>query len=143
MRLFLLFVFYATMLASCATSSDVPAATAGPLDSTFRAAGLSPSKIKFKGPVTIQVGGTNNTATAITKPSGPVATGAGQAQDFTKAGQHGGALATAPGSSAGAATRTGVPTWQLLVGAILVLLLLLLGLAYKFRKWPFSLIKIP
>lgn len=54
----------------------MPPATAGPLDSTIRASvGLSTRKVKFTGPVTIQLGGTNNTAasTAIAKAKGPVA----------------------------------------------------------------------
>lgn len=125
------------LLAGCALEYDVPPATAGPLDSAFRAStGLSTGKVKFTGPVTFQiVSGTGNTttATALTKPAGPVATGASQAQDFTKAGQQGGALATGPGASAGATTRTGVPTWQLVAGGVVLLLLLLASLAYKFR----------
>lgn len=133
----LLLISCCLLLAGCALEYEVPAATAGPLDAAFRAStGLSTGKVKFKGPVTFQVvTGTNNTTTAAvaTKPGGPVATGAGQAQDFTKVGQHGGALATAPGASAGATTRTGVPTWQLVAGGVLVLLLLLAGLAYKLR----------
>ncbi|MGI4867084.1 MAG: hypothetical protein ACRYFZ_24415 [Janthinobacterium lividum] len=126
------------LLAGCALGYDVPPATAGPLDSTVRAAGLSGRKVKFSGPVTFQVvSGTGNTTTAAasTKPAGPVATGASQAQDNTKAGQHGGAVATAPGATAGATTRTGMPTWQLVAGGVLLLLLLLAGLAYKFRAW--------
>jgi len=135
MRYFLF--LFALALTSCALEYDVPAATAGPLDSTARAAGLSAGKMKFKGPVTIQlVSGTGNTTTAaaLTKPAGPVATGAGQAQDNTKAGQHGGAVATAPGATAGATTRTGIPTWLLVVGGLLGLVLLLLGLAYRFKN---------
>jgi hypothetical protein len=132
-----LFFFLSLLLAtSCATEYDVPAATAGPLDSAARATGLPTGKVKFKGPVTFQVvSGTGNTTTAaaLTKPAGPVATGAGQAQDNTKAGQHGGAVATSPGATAGATTRTGIPTWQIVVGGFIMLLLLLLGLAYKFR----------
>jgi hypothetical protein len=132
----LLILVWVLLLSSCALEYDVPVATAGPLDSAARAAGLSAGKVKFKGPVTIQmVSGTGNTTTAATqtKPTGPVATGAGQAQDNTKAGQHGGAVATEPGATAGATTRTGIPTWQLVVGGLLLLILLLLGLAYKFR----------
>lgn len=125
------------LVASCTTERFLAPATAGPLDSSARAAGLSSRKVKFTGPVTFQVvSGTGNTTTAaaLTKPAGPTATGASQAQDFTKAGQHGGALATAPGASAGATTRTGVPTWQLVVGGVVLLLLLLLGLAYHYRR---------
>jgi cobalamin biosynthesis Mg chelatase CobN len=129
--------FIALLLASCALEHDVPAATSGPLDSVARAAGLSAGKVKFNGPVTFQVvSGTGNTTTAaaLTKPTGPVATGAGQAQDFTKAGQQGGAVATAAGATAGAATRTGIPTWQLIAGCVVLLVLLLLGLVYRYRK---------
>jgi hypothetical protein len=131
------FLISALLLASCALEYDVPAATSGPIDSTARAAGLSARKVKFNGPVTFQVvSGTGNTTTAaaLTKPTGPVATGAGQAQDFTKAGQQGGAVATAPGATAGATTRTSIPTWQLVAGGLVLLLLLLLGLLYRYRK---------
>ena len=113
------------LLAGCALEYAVPPATAGPLDSTARAAGLSAGKVKFKGPVTFQVvSGTGNTTTAATttKPAGPVATGASQAQDFTKAGQQGGAVATAPNATAGATTRTGVPIWLWLGGGLLLVL---------------------
>jgi hypothetical protein len=125
------------LLSGCATEYEVPAATAGTLDSTARAAGLSSRKIKISGPVTFQVvNGTGNTtnAAALTKPTGPIVTGAGQAQDNTKAGQHGGALATSPGASAGATTRTGHPTWQLVAGGVVLLLMLLASLAWKL--WP-------
>lgn len=132
-----LFFFIALLLSSCALQYDLPVASAGPLDSAARAAGLNAGKMKFKGPVTIQlVSGTGNTTTAaaLTKPAGPVATGAGQAQDFTKAGQQGGAVATAPGATAGATTRTGIPTWQLVAGGVVLLVLLLLALVYRYRK---------
>ncbi len=130
-------ILLAWLLAGCTLEYDVPAATAGPLDSAARAAGLSAGKVKFNGPVTLQVvSGTGNTTTAaaLTKPAGPVATGAGQAQDYTKAGQQGGAVATAPGAAAGATTRTGVSIWQVVAGGAVLLLLLLLGLAYRYRK---------
>ena len=63
------------LLSSCATEYEVPDAVAGPIDSTFRAAGLPARKIKFTAPVTIQLGGTNNTASATTvgKAKAPVA----------------------------------------------------------------------
>lgn len=80
--------------------------------------------------------------TFVAKASAAVATGTGQAQDFRKAGQHGGALATAPGASAGATTRTGLPIWALVAGGILLLLLLLLGLAYAYRRQLSSWLKI-
>ena len=72
--------------------------------------------------------------TFVAKATAPVASGTSQAQDFTKAGQQGGAVATAPGASAGATMRPGVPGWVLAVAG---LVLLLLGLAYTFRAyWP-------
>jgi hypothetical protein len=142
MRRLLLALSCLLLLAGCALEYDVPTATAGPLDSAFRANGLRTGKVKFKGTMTLQMGGSGNTAspTVVTRASAPVATGTGPAQDFTKAGQHGGAVATAPGATAGATTRTGVPVWALVAGGFLLLLLLLLGLAVKFRA---SLPKIP
>jgi hypothetical protein len=139
MRLLLLLATSFLLLTSCALEYDVPPATAGPLDATFRAStGLSTGKVKFKGPVTFQLGGAGNRATTISKATAPVATG-GPAQDLTKAGQNGGAVATSPGATAGATTRTGVPTWQLVVGGVFLLVLLLLGLWLKFRP---SILKI-
>lgn len=76
--------------------------------------------------------------TFVAKANAPVATGTSQAQDNTKAGQHGGALATAPGATAGATTRTGIPPWALVAGAVVLLLLLLTGLAYKVRGKLFN-----
>jgi hypothetical protein len=84
------------LLASCATEYKVPAAVAGPLDSSARAAGLSPRKIKFTGPVTLQVGGSHNTATALEKPNGP--------------------LATAPHATATDASKKGGLPWWVFVG---------------------------
>jgi hypothetical protein len=74
MRCLLLFLV-AWQLSSCALERNVPAAAAGPLDSTLRAAGLSTGKVKFTGPVTLQIGGSGNTATstAIAKAKAPVA----------------------------------------------------------------------
>jgi hypothetical protein len=74
-RLLMLALGGGLLLGSCATEYEVPAAVAGPIDSTFRATGLSPRKVKFTGPVTLQIGGTNNTATAtaIAKAKAPVA----------------------------------------------------------------------
>ncbi|MGI4870686.1 MAG: hypothetical protein ACRYFX_05840 [Janthinobacterium lividum] len=72
--------------------------------------------------------------TFVAKATAPVATGAGQAQDNTRAGQHGGAVATAPGATAGATTRTGIPPWALVVGVVVLLLLLLGALVYRYRK---------
>ena len=72
--------------------------------------------------------------TFVAKARAPVASGASQAQDFTRAGQQGGAVATAPGASAGATTRTGLPAWLLAGGALLVLLLVLAACVYRYRK---------
>lgn len=121
MRAILLF-FCALFLNACALEYDVPPATAGPLDSAARAAGLSAGKVKFNGPVTFQVvNGTGNTTTAaaLTKPEG--------------------ALATGPGATAGTTTRTGIPTWQIAVGGAVLLLLLTLWLVNKFRPKPLGL----
>jgi len=72
--------------------------------------------------------------TFVAKAHAPVASGTSQAQDFTKAGQQGGAVATAPGASAGATTRTGLPAWLLAGGALLVVVLVLAACAYHYRK---------
>jgi len=104
------------LLSSCATEYAVPAAVAGPIDSTFRAAGLPPRKIKFTAPVTIQLGGTNNTASATTvgKAKAPVATAPS-------------ASATAP------ARKTGLPWWAY---AGLASLCLVAGFVVR-GKWKF------
>ena len=55
-------------------------------------------------------------ATTITRPRAPVATGAGNATDNTKAGQRGGSAATAPDAVAGTTNpTTGLSYWWLLV----------------------------
>lgn len=76
------------LLSGCALERDLPPPAAGPLDSTLRAAGLATRKVKFTGPVTIQLGGTGNTATstAIEKAKAPVATAPHAAASTTKAG---------------------------------------------------------
>jgi len=61
------------LLGSCALGRELPATAAGPLDSTLRAAGLTTGKVKFKGPVTLQIGGSGNVATTIAKAKAPVA----------------------------------------------------------------------
>lgn len=62
------------LLSSCALERDVPPASAGPIDSLVRAkVGLSTGKVKFAGPVTFQIGGAGNTATAIAKVKAPAA----------------------------------------------------------------------
>jgi hypothetical protein len=109
-------------------------------------AGHSPASVKIKNSSVATGAG----STAINRPKGtvatddasvtnaqkaraPVATGTSKAQDFTKAGQRGGAVATEPGASAGVASYAGVSPWALAGGGLVILLLLLLGLAYKFR----------
>jgi hypothetical protein len=65
------------LLSGCALERDVlPATAGGPLDSLVRAkVGLRTDKVKFTGPVTIQIGGAGNTAssTALAKAKAPVA----------------------------------------------------------------------
>jgi hypothetical protein len=80
--------------------------------------------------------------TFVTKANAPVASGTSQAQDFTKAGQHGGALATSPNASAGATTHTGLPPWLLGAGSVVLLLILLLALAWRFRNKLANALKI-
>lgn len=127
-------IFYlaaALLLSACATSADVATSLSQPLDTTIQhqlARQLHAGKVKFKGNVTIQMGTGNVNAP---KAQGPVAAGASQAQDYTKAGQQGGAVATAPGASAEALTRTGIPAWVLLAGSLTGILLLVL---YRFRR---------
>ena len=89
----------ASLLGSCATQERIPAALDARLDSALTAAGVPPlRKAKFTGPVTFQIGGTNNVATAIAKAKGPVA--------------------SAPQASATAATA-GL-SWQVWAGLVLV-----------------------
>jgi len=103
------------LVAGCALERDLPPPTAGPLDSTLRAAGLTTGKVKFTGPVTLQIGGTGNTATttAIAKAKAPVA--------------------SAPHATATeATTKASAPWWLYAGGAALALLVgwLLRG------RWP-------
>lgn len=55
--------------------------------------------------------GDGATSTKVEKPNGPTATGAGDAVDNTKAGQRGGAAATAPGATATATTIKPPTPW--------------------------------
>lgn len=112
---FALAVASVLLATSCATERDVPPAAAGPIDSTLRAAGLPAGKIKFTGPVTIQLGGTNNTATAttVTKPKAPVA-----------AAPHAVATETT--------TKAGLP-WYVYVAAALVLAGVLVARSIAFK----------
>jgi hypothetical protein len=88
MRIQLLVACWWLLLTSCATSADVATTISQPLDSTLvhqaQASAarvvvqrLSTGRIKFKGPVTIQLGGTGNSAsaTAADKAKAPVAAG--------------------------------------------------------------------
>lgn len=132
----------ATTLPNCAGSQDMASMLSQPLDSTIHAQvarQLHTGKVKIKGHVTLQVGTGNVSAP---KAGAPVAAGASQAQDYTQAGQHGGALGTAPGAKAGATTHTGLPPWLLGVGCVLLVLLLLLGLLWHFRSRIASALKI-
>jgi hypothetical protein len=125
-------------LPSCAGSQDVAALLSQPLDSTIRAqvARQAPTgKVKLKGHVTIQVGTGNVSAP---KAQAPVAAGASQAQDYTRAGAHGGALATAPRASAVSTTHGGVPPWLLGAGTVLLVLALVIGLVYRVRARVFG-----
>jgi hypothetical protein len=130
-------------LPNCAGSQDVASTLSQPLDSTIQAQvarQLHASKVKIKGRVTIQMGTGNVSAP---KAQAPVAAGASQAQDYTKAGAHGGALATAPHASAAPTTHTGVPPWLLGAGIVLLVFVLLAGLLYKFRTKLFGSLPLP
>jgi hypothetical protein len=91
------------LLSSCATTFDLPAGAEPP------APGLSTGKIKVRGPLTIQVGGTGNTAA-------PTST------DNRKAGQRQGSAATAPGATASTTTQQAGTKWYwfVLVGAVAI-----------------------
>lgn len=133
----------ALLLSACATSADVATSLSQPLDTTIQhqvARQLHAGKVKFNGPVTIQVGTGNVNAP---KARGPVAAGASQAQDYTRAGQQGGALGTAPGARAGATTSPGMPPWLLGAGIVLLVLALLAGLVYRFRTKLFGSLPLP
>jgi hypothetical protein len=128
----------ASTLGSCASSADIAESLSQPVDTTIQrqvARQLHTGKVKFKGNVTIQLGAGNVNAP---KAQGPVAAGASQAQDYTKAAQHGGAL----GTGAKASTATGVPPWLLGTGIVL-LFGLLAGLVYKFRAKLFGSLSLP
>jgi hypothetical protein len=104
-------------LPSCAGSQEVATTLSQPLDSTIQA----------------QVARQLNAGKVKIKAQAPVAAGASQAQDYTKAGQHGGALATEPGAHAAATMRTGVPPWLPGAGIVLLVFMLLAWLLYRFR----------
>jgi hypothetical protein len=87
-------------LSSCATQQRIPAALDARVDSALTVAGIPPlRKAKFTGPVTFQIGGSGNVATAIAKAKAPVA--------------------AAPGASA-SATKAGGGPWQVYVGLALL-----------------------
>lgn len=124
-------------LAACAGGPQLTTALSQPVDSTIQARvahQLSARRVKIKGNVTVQLG-TGNSNTDATKSRGQVATGQAKAQDLTRAGQGGGALATESGASAGATTRAGVPVWLLVVALLAGLVLLLGCLAYRYRRY--------
>lgn len=105
MRYKLVAISCGLLLSGCALERDLPPPAAGPLDSTLRAAGLTTGKVKFNGPVTLQIGGTGNTATttAIEKAKAPVASAP---------------RATATEST----TKSGPPWWVYASGAALAAL---------------------
>ena len=90
------------LLSGCATQERIPAALDTRLDSALTASGVPPlRKVKFTGPVTFQIGGAGNSATAIAKAKAPVA--------------------SAPRAAA-AATASGPPWWVYLGGGLLLAL---------------------
>jgi len=92
----------ASLLGGCAIQARIPAALDTKLDSALTAGGVPPlRKVKFTGPVTFQIGGAGNTATAIAKASGPVA--------------------AAPHASA-AVEASRLPWWGYLGGGLLLIL---------------------
>ena len=90
------------LLSGCATQQRIPAALDARLDSALTAGGVPPlRKVKFTGPVTFQIGGAGNNATAIAKAKAPVA--------------------SAPHAAA-ATTASGPPWWVYLGGGLLLAL---------------------
>ncbi|MGI4760593.1 MAG: hypothetical protein ACRYF0_07805 [Janthinobacterium lividum] len=89
---------------SCATQQRIPAALDARLDSALTTSGVPPlRKLKFTGPVTFQIGGTGNVATAIAKTKAPVA--------------------SAPHATASAVKTWAGPPWYVyLVGGLLLAL---------------------
>ena len=101
-----------TGLAGCAGSLPLTTTLSQPVDSTLQhqaaeqraralVQGLTTGKVKFKGPVTFQIGGTGNTATDAHKAKAPVAAAPHATASETK-------------------TSRGVP-WQVYAGVALVL----------------------
>lgn len=90
------------LLTSCAHGDELASALSQPLDSAVRHQFAS-RKLKFTGPVTIQVGGTGNTATT---------TDASRAKAPVAAGPH----ATASETK----TAAGLPWWLYLVAGLLL-----------------------
>lgn len=104
-----LLVVSCLLLAGCATSADVPTVLSQSVDSALvhqaqQAAArlavqrLSTGRIKFKGPVTLQIGGTGNT---------------GSSTDATKAKAP---VAAAPHAVATDASKKGGTPWQVFAG---------------------------
>lgn len=89
------------LLAGCATSADVPTVLSQPVDSAVQEQAaavaaqqvvtqLSTGKVKFKGAVTIQLGGTGNTANATNAPRAKAPVAAGPHATATDASKKGG-----------------------------------------------------
>ena len=102
----LLVLFVLALLGSC-SRAVWHAPMALPRDSTAAALGLPPARsYKFKGPVTFTIA------------AAPGAVATTTSTDNRKAGQRGGAAATAPDAVATAATKkAGVPWWALVLVA--------------------------
>jgi uncharacterized protein YceK len=94
MRYALLALAASLLLSSCATTFELPAGAEQP----GAPAGMSTGKMKIRGPVTFQVGGTGNTAAPATT-------------DNRKAGQRQGSAATAPGATASTTTQQAGTKW--------------------------------
>lgn len=114
--LFCIEVAVALLVCSCATERDwltAPpprsASMQARVDSAARANGIIAKKITFMGPVTFTAQiGQNLTSTSTAT-----------ATNNTKAGQRGGAAATAPGATATATTKKGPPWWVYALIAVL------------------------
>lgn len=129
----------AAQVQALANTGAVPAKVKVTGHGTVASAGATvtaaPQKVKVTGRGTVASPGA--TVVNAQKADAPVTFGYDNlVQDFTKAGAHGGAVATAPGATAGV-TRAGVPAWQLVAGALLFCFLLFL--LFKRRTDGYSL----
>ena len=110
--LLLALALLALLLSGCAHGDELAGALSQPLDSTVRrqvAGQLSARKIKFNGPVTLQIGGTGNTgaATDASKAKAPVA-----------AAPHAVATETRPAATTSWKVYAGLAGLALVVGAV-------------------------